>query len=117
MAVHKFSELKLTPYVQVADGDDTHTWQGGVGNDVSLIQWQKLHDNPEVWACSFVRNHYHSVSATVKYRLLPGYAPISQKERKKRENWVWLTSVSLKEQQGTQVLEACHYPHFSLKLK
>jgi len=109
MTVHKFSELKLTPYVQVADGDDTHTWQGRVGNDVSLIQWQKLHDNPETWGCSFVRNPYHSVSATVKYRRMPDYAPVSKLEKKKRETWVWLASVSVTDDKESQTLEDGYY--------
>jgi len=102
--VYKFSDLKLQPLAQLRDATDVES-----GNEVRGVQWEKLHDNPEAWGCSFVRSQYCRVSATIKYRLLPDYAPVSQKEKKKREEWVWLTSVSLNEQQETQILEDGYY--------
>lgn len=110
MTVYKLSELKLRPYILTTpEKGDTHNWQGGEGNEVLWVQWQKLHDNPEAWGCSFVRNDYRSVSAIVNRRLLPDYAPKSQLEKKKRETWVWLASVSVTDDKETQTLADGYY--------
>lgn len=109
MTVHEFSGLKLQPIIRVADASDAHTWQVREGNSVPEVLWQKLHDSPEAWGCSFVKNQVRRVSATVKYRLLPDYAPVSQKEKKKRETWVWLASITVTDGEETQTLQDGYY--------
>lgn len=111
MTVYKLSDLKLQPLVLTTPQGDAHNWQDGEGNEVRSVHWQKLQDKPEAWGCSFVRNQFRTVSATVKYQLLPDYTPPGQ-QKKKPETWVWLTSVTVTSDKETQTLADGYYFFF-----
>jgi len=81
---------------------------------VQAVEWLHLTNNPDTWGCSFVSCQFRSVSATVKYRLLPDYALVSQQQKKKRETWVWLASVTVTDNDVTQTLADGYY-FFNLK--
>ena len=111
---YELSDLKLKPVPLTTTASDTESWHSGEGNEVQFALWRKLTNNPEAWECSFVSRTECSVSGSVKYRLLPDYAPISQQQKKKRSTGVWLASISVTELDVTQTLADGYY-FFNLK--
>lgn len=111
---YQLSELKLKP-VPLTTARDTDVSPGGEGNQVQVVEWSRLTNKPSVWGCRLIFNSFISMDATVEYRLLPDYAPISPLEKKKRETWVWLASISVTDDELTQTLADGYY-FFNLKL-
>ena len=109
MTIYRVSDFKLTACIQTTGADDSLLRQGDEENSISQIQWQRLHENPEWWGCTLVKNQCRHVLATVKHRQLPDYAPVSQVKKKKNEIWTWLASVSVIVDGDVQTLADGYY--------